>query len=106
MNNYSMVAENANSTVVGEFVSTKTRATNYQSEAELEQAFIKLLEDQAYDYLTITSEADLLGNLRTQLEKLNNYKFSDNEWKQFFLDKLANKKEGIEEKTAKIQERT
>jgi type I restriction enzyme R subunit len=99
-----MVAENANSTVVGEFVSTKTRATNYQSEAELEQAFIKLLEDQAYDYLTITSEADLLGNLRTQLEKLNNYKFSDNEWKQFFLDKLANKKEGIEEKTAKIQE--
>jgi type I restriction enzyme R subunit len=99
-----MVAENANSTVVGEFVSTKNRATNYQSEAELEQAFIKLLEEQAYDYLPITNETDLVSNLRVQLEKLNNYQFSDNEWTQFFLTKLANKNEGIEEKTAKIQE--
>lgn len=104
MNKFSMVAENTNSTVVGEFTPAKTRATNYQSEADLEQAFIKLLESQAYDFLNIKSEVDLTNNLRTQLEKLNNYKFSDTEWNRFFASNIANKNEGIEEKTAKIQE--
>jgi type I restriction enzyme R subunit len=104
MNKYSMIAENTNSTVVGEFTPSKTRATNYQSEAELEQAFIALLESQAYDYLLITSEVDLINNLRAKLEKLNNYQFSDTEWERFFASSLANKNEGIEEKTAKIQE--
>jgi len=104
MNHFSMVAENTNSTVVGEFIPAKTRATNYQSEADLEQAFIKLLESQAYDFLNIKTEVDLTNNLRTQLEKLNKYKFSDTEWNHFFINTLANKNEGIEEKTAKIQE--
>jgi type I restriction enzyme R subunit len=104
MNKFSMVAENSNSTVVGEFTPAKTRATNYQSEADLEQAFIKLLESQAYDFLNIKTEADLTNNLRTQLQKLNNYQFSDTEWERFFVTTLANKNEGIEEKTAKIQE--
>jgi len=104
MNKFSMVAENSNSTVVGEFTPAKTRATNYQSEADLEQAFIKLLETQAYDFLNITSDADLTSNLRTQLEKLNNYQFTDTEWERFFANSIANKNEGIEEKTAKIQE--
>lgn len=104
MNKFSMVAENSNSTVVGEFTPAKTRATNYQSEADLEQAFIKLLETQAYDFLNITSDADLANNLRTQLEKLNNYQFTDTEWERFFATTIANKNEGIEEKTAKIQE--
>jgi type I restriction enzyme R subunit len=104
MNKFSMVAKNINSTVVGEFTPAKTRATNYQSEADLEQAFIKLLESQAYKFLAIKSEADLVRNLRNQLEKLNDYEFSNTEWDQFFNAKLANKNEGIEEKTAKIQE--
>ncbi len=104
MNKFSLIAENTNSTVVGEFTPAKVSATNYQSEAELERVFVKLLEDQAYDYLPITSEADLKNNLRVQIEKLNNYQFTDSEWEQFFITKLANKNEGIEEKTAKIQE--
>jgi type I restriction enzyme R subunit len=104
MNKFSMVAENTNSTVVGEFTPAKTRATNYQSEADLEQAFIKILETQAYDFLNITSDADLTSNLRTQLEKLNNYQFTDTEWERFFANTIANKNEGTEEKTAKIQE--
>lgn len=79
MSKFSIVAENANSTVVGEFTPAKTRAINYQSEADLEQAFIKLLESQAYDFLPITTEADLTSNLRSQIEKLNNYSFSDTE---------------------------
>ena len=46
---------------------------HYQSEAELERAFIKQLETQAYEYLKITSENKLVLNLRQQLEKLNNF---------------------------------
>ena len=39
-----------------------------------------------------------------QLEKLNNIKFSDNEWKRFFDGVIANKQAGIVEKTTIIQE--
>lgn len=104
MNKISLIAENPNSTVVAEYSPLARRATDYQSEAELEQAFIKQLQRQAYEYLSFTSEEELVANLRTQLEKLNSYQFSDAEWKQFFATKLANSNEGIEEKTAKIQE--
>jgi type I restriction enzyme R subunit len=43
-------------------------------------------------------------NLRTQLEKLNNYKFSNNEWEHFFKTEIANQNYSIEEKTKTIQE--
>jgi len=104
MSIYNIVADNVNTTVVGEYVPAIKRATSYQSEAALEDAFVKLLEEQAYDFLPITTKNDLTSNLRTQLEKLNNYQFTDNEWDRFFTTSLANKNEGIEEKTAKIQE--
>lgn len=104
MNKFKIIADNVNTTVVSEFVPAIRNAKSYQSEADLETAFIKMLAAQAYDFLPITSEADLVLNLRAQIEKLNNYQFSDAEWEQFFTASLANKNEGIVEKTAKIQE--
>lgn len=104
MNKYSMVAENPNSTVVAAYTPASRRASDYQSEAELEHALVEQLQKQAYEYLTISGENDLILNLRKQLEKLNNYQFSDTEWERFFTTKLANNNEGIEEKTTKIQE--
>lgn len=104
MTNYRMIAENADSTVVSDYSPAYKRAKHYESEAELEKMFIALLSSQAYDYMSITSEANLVSNLRVQLEKLNDYRFSDAEWRRFFTTTLANKNEGIEEKTAKIQE--
>jgi len=101
---YNLVAENPQSTVVAEYTPERVRAEHYQSEAELEKAFIKQLESQAYDYLTITSEPELVKNLRTQLEKLNGITFSDTEWNHFFASEIANPNQGIEEKTATIQE--
>ncbi|USN96918.1 MAG: type I restriction endonuclease subunit R [Candidatus Nomurabacteria bacterium] len=104
MNKYSMVAENPHSTVVAEFIPAARRASDYQSEAELEQALIEQLQRQAYEYLRISSETDLITNLRAQLEKLNDYQFTDTEWEQFFKQNLANPSESIEEKTTTIQE--
>lgn len=103
-NKYNLVAENTQSTVVAEFVPDGVRVAHYQSEAELEKAFIKQLETQAYEYVAITSEADLVTNLRKQLEKLNELTFTDTEWEKFFVSELANPNQGIEEKTATIQE--
>lgn len=103
-NKYNLVVENPQSTVVAEYSPEKKRAEQYQSEAELESAFIEQLESQAYEYLPIADETGLIANLRTQLEKLNDYNFSDSEWKQFFAGELANPNQSIEEKTATIQE--
>ena len=104
MTQYNLVSQNSESTVVSEYKPDNVRQSAYQSEAELEKAFIRQLEQQAYEYVTIHSEADLISNLRKQLEKLNNYKFTDAEWEDFFRTYLANGAEGIVEKTKTIQE--
>ncbi|WP_231979403.1 type I restriction endonuclease [Tessaracoccus coleopterorum] len=65
---------------------------------------IRLLEEQAYDYLPITSETDLVANLRMQLERVNRMTFSDAEWEQFFTTKVAGANDGIVEKTVRVQE--
>ena len=101
---YEPIAVSAESTVVAEFVPEPTTATAYQSEAELEQTFLDLLQAQAYEYLPITSEADLIANLRTQLEALNAMTFSDAEWARFFRKQIAGTNEDIVEKTLRIQE--
>lgn len=104
MSYYNVVAETSENTVVTEYKPAKKRQKNYQTEADLEKEFIKMLTEQGYDYLPIHSENDLINNLRDQMEKLNDYKFSDDEWKQFFHDCVANPNEHITEKTRKIQE--
>ena len=76
MNSFAIVASSTESTVVAEYTPEKRKSTDYQSEAELEQDFINRLVSQGYEYITIKNEQDLIDNLRTQLEKLNNYTFS------------------------------
>ncbi len=101
---YDPIAISAESTVVAEFIPDATTASAYQSEADLEREFIKLLQGQAYEYLPITSEQQLVANLRTQLQALNGITFSDQEWDRFFTEKIAGANEGIVEKTVRIQE--
>lgn len=103
-NGYNLVAENTQSTVVAEYTLKKYGATQYQSETDLERSFIEQLQTQAYEYLQIRSEDDLILNLRAQLEKLNDIVFSDTEWEQLFTNEIANKNHSIEEKTTTIQE--
>ena len=101
---YETIALSAESTVVAEFVPDAASATSYQSEADLERELVKLLRGQAYDYLSITTEAQLVANLRSQLEALNGITFSDTEWERFFSEKVAGANDGIVEKTVRIQE--
>ena len=64
-NNYNLVVQSNESTVVAEYSPPYgKRAETYQSEAELENAFIKQLQTQAYEYVKITKEEDLILNLK------------------------------------------
>ena len=104
MSQYNIIAESQEYTVVSEYDHVATPAETYQSEADLEREFIRLLGEQGYEYLPIHTEADLISNLRSQLEKLNSYHFTDSEWTRFFNECIANKNDDIVAKTAKIQD--
>ena len=65
---YEPIVVSSESTVVAEFIADPSQESGYQSEAELERTFIALLRDQAYEYLPLTSEGELIANLRIQLE--------------------------------------
>ena len=103
MTKLNIISQNPESTLVAEFVPDQKRERSYQSEAMLEAAFIRQLLEQGYEYLPIKDEKALIANLRLQLEKLNNYHFADADWEAFFNIHLANKNDGILEKTNTIQ---
>lgn len=92
------------STVVSEYIPESRRSDSYQSEADLEKEFIRMLTEQGYEYLQIHTEAELIVNLRKKIEQLNSYNFTDTEWERFFHRYIANANEGIVEKTRIIQE--
>ncbi len=103
-NRYEPIVVSTESTVVAEFVPDPTDSGAYQSEAALEKEFIRLLQGQAYEYLTIHSEPDLVSNLRTQLEALNAVQFSDAEWTRLQAEYVVGANDGPEEKTVRLQE--
>ena len=104
MSIFNMVASMNESTVVSEYIPKSRRSDSYQSEADLEKEFIRMLTEQGYEYLQIHTEAELIVNLRKKIEQLNSYHFTDTEWKRFFNKYIANANEGIVEKTRTIQE--
>ncbi len=72
---YNMVAQNSESTVVSQYVrdANMVRDSGYQSEDDLERTFIKQLQSQAYEYISIKSAHDLIDNLRIHREQLTNF---------------------------------
>ena len=103
MSAYNIIAATTESTVVSEYIPEPRKSDAYQSEAALEKEFIHLLQGQGYEYIQVRSEAELIQNLRRQLEALNRMTFTEEEWKRFFKNNLAGANEGIMEKTRKIQ---
>lgn len=91
------------STVVAEYAAPPSSEEGHESEAALERRFIELLSSQAYEYLPLRSEEALIENLRRQLETLNSLIFSDAEWQRFFSEVISSKKDGIIEKTRRLQ---
>ena len=100
---YKNIIETENYVVASEYEPIKKDRTAFQSEAELEKEFIARLTHNGYEYITINNEADLINNLRFNIEKLNNIKFTNNEWKNFFETNIANPNLSIVDKTITIQ---
>lgn len=104
MAQYTVISQSNEETVVAEYKPVASRSDAYQSEAALEREFIRMLGEQSYEYVTIHEEEDLIKNLRKQLSVLNDYEFSESEWKQLFNNCLCKPNAGIKEKTQIIQE--
>lgn len=102
MSEYNIVTVDNKSTVVAEYSSEYRINKEYQSEAQLEQEFIKQLQDQGYEYITVANDTEMIANLRSQLELLNDYSFTDTEWEWFFRKCIAAANDGIIEKTRRI----
>ena len=99
---FNIIAEQEQSTVVARYEPTPRSGNAYQSEAELEQWLITQLQHQGYDYPNIHNEEELMQNLRQQLGEANNIVFSDKEW-QSLLEKIANEKLTMADKAELIQ---
>lgn len=100
---YSLILEGPTSTVCAQVPEVARTATSYQTEAQLEDELIAQLVDQGYERVSPASEAELVANLRRQIELLNGFAFADEDWERFFREVVANKAEGIVEKTRRIQ---
>lgn len=104
--NYEIIAESNESTVMAEYHSDNEKKSAYESEAELERAFIKLLQKQGYEFKNIHKEQELKDNLKEQLEKLNDYYFTPKEWDTLYSQFIAKKTMTIRlkrEKSKKIR---
>lgn len=71
MEDYKIIVEQEHSTVMAQYEVTQKAPEGYQSEAKLEKDFIEQLQKQGYEVAKVKNEADLLRNLRYQLEQLN-----------------------------------
>ena len=100
----SPIAEMQGGIVLARFEKPERRVEEYQTESQLEENMINNLVSQGYERLDVRTMDDLYANLRVQIEKLNDIRFSDSEWKRFLLEYLDAPNDGIIEKTRKIQE--
>ena len=100
---FDVMAFGGQATVCSALPKQQRRSSAYQSEAQLEDAFVKQLCRQGYERLAVSSEEELIANLRTQLEALNRIGFSDKEWARLFKGWIAADNDGIVEKTRRIQ---
>lgn len=100
---FDVMAFGGQATVCSALPKQQRRSSAYQSEAQLEDAFVKQLCRQGYKRLAVSSEEELVANLRTQLEALNHISFSDKEWARLFKGWIAADNDGIVEKTRRIQ---
>ena len=91
MTEYKAIAETNHFIVLDKYTKYSQVNEPYQSEYDLEREFITDLQRQGYEYLPdLNTPEQLLANVRTQLQTLNNVQFADTEWLRFvetFLDR-------------------
>ncbi len=105
MSDYKTIAESRNFIVLDRYEREWKVAENYQSESDLERELIQDLVNQGYEFASsIKTPADLLANVRIQLEALNAVEFTEGEWLRFVDSWLDKPSDGIVEKTRKVHD--
>ena len=105
MSDYKTIAESKNFIVLDNYAREWKVAESYQSEGDLERELIQDLVNQGYEFApSIKTPADLLANVRAQLQALNSVQFSNGEWLRFVESWLDKPSDGIVEKTRKIHD--
>lgn len=105
MNDYKTIAESKNFIVLDQYTREWKAAESYQSESDLERELIQDLVNQGYEFASfIKTPADLLANVRVQLQALNAVQFAEGEWLRFVETWLDKPSDGIVEKTRKIHD--
>lgn len=105
MNDYKTIAESKNFIVLDQYTGEWKVAESYQSESDLERELIQDLVNQGYEFASsIKTSDDLLENVRTQLQTLNDVAFTNGEWSRFVETWLDQPSEGIVEKTRKVHD--
>lgn len=97
------LAATEESTVVAEYVPAERSSDEYQSEQALENNLIDLLVSQGYRRSTINSEDELVANLRSHVERVNDVVFSDAEWDRLMAEFISKKDDDVLAKTRRIQ---
>ena len=92
MGSFNLVSRGDFSTVLANKDELKKRpkSREYQSESQLEKEFISSICDLGYDYMDFHDEKGLERNLRKQIERLNEYRFSDADWDRFCNEVFSN----------------
>ncbi|EMO0331652.1 TPA: type I restriction endonuclease subunit R [Pseudomonas aeruginosa] len=102
---YKAIAESKNFIVLDQYSREWKVAESYQSESDLERELIQDLVNQGYEFASsIKTPAELLANVRVQLQALNAVQFTEAEWLRFVESWLDKPSDGIVEKTRKIHD--
>lgn len=108
MAQYNTIAETNNFIVLDQYDKYSTLnepPAVYQTEAALEQEFIRDLVAQGYEKPSnLTTQQAMLANVRQQLQALNNMEFTDAEWIRFVEEYLDKPGDSIVDKTRKLHE--
>jgi type I restriction enzyme R subunit len=103
--NYSSITESNNFIILDRYSKEYECNERYQSEFDLEKEFVADLRNQGYEHATHLNEPGaLLDNVRTQLQNLNNVKFSDSEWRRLVENWLDKPSDNIIDKTTKVHD--
>ena len=102
---HEVIAETNEGILLAEYQPEYRTDREFQSEADLErQLLMDLVNGLNYERLDIHTPAELLANVKVQIEKLNKVTFTGAEWQRFVVEYLDCPNEGLVEKTRKIQE--
>lgn len=98
-----IISENTFDTVVATYESPFPREGEYETEELQEERLVEQLKKQGYTFCGFHDNDALKANLRAHLERLNDFKFTDDEWEDFFKESISGAGVALKDKIKVIQ---